>query len=91
MAKMKDPESSKFSNMKVFLGTLCGEINSKNSFGAYTGADPFTAGGGAVTLRSGVTELDNRLIGTKAGEKVNFTKSFDESYQRCQEGGKSVT
>lgn len=30
---LKDPDSAKFQNMKG----LCGEVNSKNGFGAYTG------------------------------------------------------
>lgn len=35
---LKDPESTKFRNEKKYSnGYVCGEFNSKNSYGAYTG------------------------------------------------------
>lgn len=40
-AKLKDPKSAEFRNQKGG----CGEVNSKNSFGAYTGFKRFIAGG----------------------------------------------
>ena len=36
---LKDPDSAKFQNMNG----LCGEVNSKNSFGGYTGYSEFVA------------------------------------------------
>ncbi|WP_298146319.1 hypothetical protein [uncultured Acinetobacter sp.] len=36
---LKDPDSAKFQNMDG----MCGEVNSKNSFGAYTGYQRFVA------------------------------------------------
>lgn len=47
---MKDPESVKFRNVKYIkgnddndyvIGTVCGEYNAKNGYGAYTGYKPF--------------------------------------------------
>ena len=47
---MKDPESVKFRNVKYIKGnddndyvngTVCGEYNAKNGYGAYTGYKPF--------------------------------------------------
>ena len=41
---MKDPESVQYRNLKmgdVLNGTLCGEVNAKNSFGAYAGFEKF--------------------------------------------------
>ena len=37
----KDPSSATFRNVKVSDGTVCGEVNGKNSFGAYTGHSKF--------------------------------------------------
>lgn len=41
--KMKDPSSVKFRNVKLCetKGMVTGEANAKNSFGAYTGFEPF--------------------------------------------------
>lgn len=45
--KLKDPESARFGNMaagadsKGFI-TVCGWVNAKNSYGGYTGDQPYT-------------------------------------------------
>lgn len=48
----KDPSSATFRNVKVSDGTVCGEVNGKNSYGAYSGFDKFYGsyyeGSGAV-------------------------------------------
>jgi len=55
LAKLKDPDSAQFRNIKVNLDVpipsaaargatedaVCGEVNSKNSFGGYGGYSPF--------------------------------------------------
>lgn len=42
--EFKDPESSKFRNVKrLFEGEFCGEVNTKNGFGAYAGFRAFHA------------------------------------------------
>jgi hypothetical protein len=38
---MIDPEATNFKNEKIYGDFLCGEFNSKNSFGAYTGFNRF--------------------------------------------------
>ena len=40
---LKDPESAKFQNLSVDEPhkTVCGEVNSKNGFGAYAGVSEF--------------------------------------------------
>lgn len=42
-AALKDPDSAKFSNVRVKEGTafVCGQVNAKNSFGGYVGPIPF--------------------------------------------------
>ncbi len=43
---MKDPDSAKFRNWAAYEVSngdriVCGEVNAKNSYGAYVGFDPF--------------------------------------------------
>ena len=40
-AQMKDPSSTQFRNEKIKDGMMCGEINSKNSYGSYVGFKRF--------------------------------------------------
>lgn len=74
-ADMKDPESSKFRNVKfiekgesiegIVTGVVCGEINSKNAFGAYAGFSPFfveLAMKPKGVLSSGVTYTVNKKV-----------------------------
>lgn len=43
---LKDPESAKFRKLhRGVKGIICGEVNSKNSFGGYTGFTRFLAKG----------------------------------------------
>lgn len=53
--KLKDPESAQFQNQFIGIGGgPCGEVNSKNSFGGYTGFKRYISAGEALT----VTESD---------------------------------
>lgn len=54
-ASFKDPDSAKFRNLKGFAIdgvdpakaiTLCGEVNAKNSYGAYVGFEAFVSTAG---------------------------------------------
>lgn len=45
---LKDPASAEFRNLKITNTAVCGEVNSKNGFGAMTGFVPFMSGGGAA-------------------------------------------
>lgn len=51
---LKDPDSAKFRNVRLvdFNGgqIVCGEINGKNSYGAYVGYVPFVASPKEATL-----------------------------------------
>lgn len=48
-AKLKDPDSADFRNVHFYSGSgrpiVCGEVNAKNSFGGYSGFEPFVASG----------------------------------------------
>lgn len=47
--KLRDPDSAQFRNVKMGgradLPLVCGEVNSKNGFGGYTGFQRFVSGG----------------------------------------------
>lgn len=51
---LKDPESARFRNLRVAGyadgSVVCGEVNGKNSYGGYTGYQPFVASIDAATL-----------------------------------------
>lgn len=44
-AGLKDPSSAQFRNLRAANGNLCGEINGRNSFGAYAGFQRFVVVG----------------------------------------------
>jgi hypothetical protein len=91
-SQMKDPESSKFTNLKVRLATLCGEVNWKNSFGAYAGAEKFRGVDGAITMRSKAESLDAMLKDTEVAKSDgSAVERFDRDYLECQSEGKPVT
>jgi len=91
-AKLKDPGSAQFSNLKLNGTILCGEVNGKNSFGAYSGADQFTATDTFVHLRNEFVERDLALQGTPANDAwKNGTAGFDRFWSDCQTAGVPVS
>ncbi|WP_312183113.1 hypothetical protein [Massilia timonae] len=52
----KDPDSAKFRNIKVVSGSVCGEVNAKNSFGGYVGYKRFVSVAGVVAWVEGESE-----------------------------------
>lgn len=40
-SKLFDPDSAQFRNVRIVDGTVCGEVNGKNRYGAYVGFTPF--------------------------------------------------
>lgn len=79
--QMKDPESARFRNMKVYDITVCGEVNAKNSYGGYNGFKRFFVLGGAVARVEGGMDNDAFVIShaqfcaTKADRARNAEKS----------------
>lgn len=53
-ARLKDPDSAEFRNVRFYSGSgqpvTCGEVNSKNGFGGYTGFQQFIASGTVANL-----------------------------------------
>lgn len=53
-SRLKDADSAKFRNQFVGKsGVPCGEVNSKNSFGAYNGFKRYIASGGGISVIEG--------------------------------------
>lgn len=63
---MKDPDSAQFRNEKIGVGNaLCGEVNSKNGFGAYSGYERF------ISVNSSSNYLESTgKIETESTEEV---------------------
>ncbi len=90
--KFKDPQSVRFTGLKFDGVTLCGEVNGKNSFGAYVGSDKFAATDTFIHIRNEFVERDLALQGTPANpEWKNGTAGFDKFWNACQSGGTPVT
>nr|WP_295111768.1 hypothetical protein [uncultured Caulobacter sp.] len=47
---LKDPSSAQFRDVKASSQAVCGEVNAKNSYGAYTGFRHFIVEGGKTEL-----------------------------------------
>lgn len=54
-ARLKDPDSAEFRNIYVSVSNgeriVCGEVNSKNSFGGYSGFQSFVGGASFILLK----------------------------------------
>lgn len=52
--KLKDPDSAKFSNVRISRKSghpvACGSVNSRNGFGGMSGAQRFISGGSSATF-----------------------------------------
>lgn len=73
-ALLKDPDSAKFQNENLRFGytllnsVLCGEVNSKNEMGGYTGYRRFIASGHTMRADIANSELQTDLVKTDCGE-----------------------
>lgn len=59
--KLKDADSAKFQNVELKnngIKIVCGEVNSKNSFGAYSGFQRFVSSALGSYLEENVTDFD---------------------------------
>ncbi|HBX8260339.1 MULTISPECIES: hypothetical protein [Klebsiella pneumoniae complex] len=57
-AELKDPESATFKNQIVGRdGYVCGQVNAKNSFGAYSGFKRYVSKSGMTIIDDGGTEF----------------------------------
>ncbi|MBW6023369.1 hypothetical protein CGB74_26660, partial [Klebsiella pneumoniae] len=57
-AELKDPESATFKNQIIGRdGYVCGQVNAKNSFGAYAGFKRYVSKSGITIIDDGGTEF----------------------------------
>ena len=87
-ALLKDPSSAQFRNVKVSDKTVCGEMNGKNSFGAYTGFEPFMYEYARASL---TPPGENYELFERANEYVKQGLMLDkanwlEKFELCQAG-----
>ena len=74
-AQLKDPDSAQFRSITGSGDTYCGEVNARNSFGAYTGYRPFVVQGRVVLLEP--TMLPSASVSEQAdyyGELARFSR-----------------
>ena len=92
-ADFKDPASSQFRNLKVKLASLCGEVNSKNSYGAYTGFKRFHGSGPGGIISEWKIEEGTAIDQSESGKKfwADQADDFDREYRDCQATGETVT
>lgn len=89
MNRLKDPESTKFRNEKRYeTGYVCGEFNSKNSYGAYTGYIRYTAKAPDIYYTengdSGALDLENFQLlidDIRNKDKTGFEKIWNKYCQ----------
>lgn len=77
----KDPDGAKYRDLAVYreLGGkdlyLCGEVNAKNSYGAFTGYTPFFSSRDHVRLKEGSDDsLFDALKKGACGNRLSATK-----------------
>lgn len=94
---LKDPDSASFSDVYMLetdvlgdthYGYLCGRVNSKNSFGGYTGMRRFSASfqysaGGQIKV--GYLELEEGLNAKEMSDGVTYFETFHWK-KRCVQG-----
>lgn len=82
-ATLKDPDSAKFRDVRAYPDKrlVCGEVNGKNSYGAYAGFSPFFYDNGFAQIADGVfsDRYDELCMGAIRDEglaALNRTKSL---------------
>ncbi len=73
-----DPTSAKFDNVEVIEGNgaVCGEVNSKNGFGAYTGSKAFAYVNGTLSMEGDV------YFASEGRQVCGTSKAFMNSIDR---------
>lgn len=85
---LKDPDSAKFRDLRLKSGMLCGEVNAKNSYGAYAGNEQFSAIGQTVQMRNEIASVDAALNGgPKIFDGRTVLEEFDRQWSECHSKG----
>ena len=80
---MRDPWSTKFRDVRVGQGAVCGEVNGKNGFGAYEGFRQFVVIGRKVWMkpdRAGIDRSSPQALEESAlavGKEADFGEAWN--------------
>lgn len=88
-----DPAAVQFRDLKYdgyFM--ICGEVNGKNGFGAYTGFTRFWATKATITFFSEIQSIDAKSVelGTAQPGRPSLTDGFNEIFTECMKKGRSI-
>lgn len=61
--ELKDAESAQFRDVERYAAGICGQVNSKNSFGAYAGFSQFYVGSKLAVVDGNGENLASELCG----------------------------
>lgn len=67
-AVLKDPYTAQFSNERKAEGGVCGDLNAKNSYGAYTGNRRYVVRDGAATINDNANPHSTAFWQDRCGE-----------------------
>lgn len=84
-AELKDPTSPLFTQIKVVEDGVCGQVNGKNSFGAYAGNEPFVWRKNRDVMVGGEEHPTN--VGITAANQCRLRVL----YAACQAGQSTLT
>lgn len=73
VALLRDPGSAKFRNIKTNESAVCGEVNGKNAFGAYSGFKRFVSAEGRIRLEMDVSTVTDASDATVSALQDNLT------------------
>lgn len=81
-AQLKDPSSAQFRNVQQGGGLVCGEVNGKNSYGAYSGFKMFVYDGLSAQI-----EPENGRLGAPSADEIYAVEArtnFLRKYNDCR-------
>ena len=77
--KLKDPTSPLFTDLQAASDGVCGQVNAKNGFGAYSGKGRFVVRDGGTVLIEGLESDNSGITATNMCE-------LGHQYSACQSG-----
>ena len=76
---LRDPGSATFRNLEVhYRSTVCGEVNAKNSFGAFGGHRRFVWSGGRVYFDTDLDLLESRVDLAHEGRQADVMRDLSD-------------
>jgi len=85
-ALLKDPDSAMFQDDRVITGgTVCGEVNAKNSLGGYIGFRPYIFSDGQSMIDQGEPDFSAlvRSVDMALQDEAYFHQQFAAAFSEC--------